>query len=71
MSLGDSGVVAAQSRGGLGQETTSGASGSALGGNDAWTPRCVEESEVAEDFIEDTMLSLSCGGCVFFCQSAR
>ena len=60
-----------QSRGGLGQETTSGASGSALGGDDAWVPGCVEEGEVAEDFIEDTVLSLSCAGCVFFCQSAR
>ena len=63
--------MAAQTRGGLGQETTSGASESALGWNDAWMLGCVEEGEVAEDFIEDTMLSLSCAGYVFFCQSAR
>ena len=54
--------MAAQTRGGLGQETTSGASESALGWNDAWMLGCVEEGEVAEDFIEDTMLSLSCAG---------
>ena len=70
LSLGDSGVAAPQTTGGLGQETPVEHQDEH---SDAMMHRCWAvsrraEGEVAKDFIEDVVLLLSCVGYMFLRQ---